>query len=44
MGIDIHKATFNGHNGWYNPKTGRVKFNNRIFPCIEVAVKYLKNK
>jgi hypothetical protein len=40
----IHKALFNGHEGYYNTRTGRVKFGNKVFPCIEVAVKYLKNK
>lgn len=44
MGAEIHKAIFDGHTGYYNPKTGRVKFQGRIFPNIGTAVKYLKSK
>jgi len=44
MGVDIHRAVFNGHMGYYNPKTGRVRFGKCIYPSIEVAIKYLKSK
>ena len=37
----IHKAVFNGYTGYYNSSTGRVKFNDKVYPSIEVAVKYL---
>jgi hypothetical protein len=37
----IHKAVLNGYTGYYNSSTGRVKFNDRVYPSIEVAVKYL---
>ena len=38
---EVHKAVFNGHEGYYNPNTGRVKLDNRLFPDIKTAVKYL---
>ncbi len=41
---DIHRASYNGHKGYYNPRTGRVKFGKCIYPSIEVAIKYLKAK
>ncbi len=41
---DLHKATFNGYTGYYNPNTGRVKLGNRTYPSIWMAIKYLKNK
>lgn len=41
---EIHKAVFNGHRGYYNPKTGRVKFGSKVYPNIETAIKYLRNK
>jgi hypothetical protein len=41
---EIHRAFFNGHEGYYNPKTGRVKFGSKVYPSIEVAVKYLREK
>jgi hypothetical protein len=44
MGVDIHKAVFNGHTGYYNPRTGKVRFGQKIYPSIEVAIKYLKSK
>ena len=44
MGVDIHRAVFNGHTGYYNPKTGRVRFGKCIYPSIAVAIKYLRKK
>jgi hypothetical protein len=44
MGSEIHGAVFNGHIGYYNPKTGRVRFGHKIYPSIEVAIKYLRKK
>ena len=41
---EIHRAFFNGHKGYYNPMTGRVKFGSKVYPSIEVAVKYLREK
>ncbi len=41
---ELHKATFNGHVGYYNPNTGRVKLGNRLFPDIKTAVKYLRKR
>lgn len=41
---NIHRAVFNGYTGYYNSATGRVKFNGKVFPSIEVAVKYLVKK
>ena len=41
---DIHKAYFDGHKGYYNTKTGRVRFGKCIYPNIEVAIKYLRKK
>lgn len=42
MGLDIHKAIFNGHEGYFNARTGRVKFQGKIFPNIATAIKSLK--
>jgi len=41
---EVHRATFGSHEGYYNPRTGRVRFGKQIYPSIEVAVKYLKKK
>lgn len=41
---DVHRATFNGHEGYYNSRTGRVRFGKLIYPSIEVAIKFLKKK
>jgi hypothetical protein len=41
---NIHRAIFNGHKGYYNPKTGRVKFGSKVFPNIEEAIKFLLKK
>lgn len=41
---EIHRAFFNGHKGYYNSNTGRVKFGSKVYPSIEVAVKYLREK
>ena len=41
---NIHKATFNGMKGYYNPKTGEVKFGRCVYSSIEVAIKYLSGK
>ena len=41
---EVHRATFGGHEGYYNPRTGRVRFGKQVYPSIEVAVKYLKKK
>ena len=38
---EIHRAMFNGYEGYYNPNTGRVKLGDRLFPDIKTAVKYL---
>ena len=40
----FHRAFFDGHKGYYDPKTGSVKFGSQVFPSIEVAIKYLNNK
>jgi hypothetical protein len=40
----FHRAFFNGHKGYYDPKSGSVKFGSQVFPSIEVAIKYLNNK
>lgn len=42
MGLDIHRAVFNGHEGYVNLRTGRVKFQGIIFPNIATAIKSLK--
>ena len=42
MGIVVHRAVFNGHEGYFNAKTGRVKFQGKIFPNIVSAIKSLK--
>ena len=42
MGIAVHRAVFNGHEGYLNPRTGRVKFQGIIFPDIATAIKILK--
>ena len=42
--IEVHRAEYKGHDGWYNPRTGRVRFGKLIYPSIEVAIKYLKEK
>lgn len=42
MGLDIHRAVFNGHEGYFNAKTGRVKFQGKIFSNIVSAIKSLK--
>jgi hypothetical protein len=44
MGSGIHTATVMGHKGYYNPRTGRVKFDGCIYSNIQVAMKYLKIK
>lgn len=44
MGLDIHTATIMGHQGYYNPRTGRVKFGGCIYPNIQTAMKYLRIK
>jgi hypothetical protein len=41
---DVHRAVFKEHQGWYNPRTGRVRFGKLIYPSIEVAIKYLNKK
>ena len=40
----FHRATFKGHVGFYDPKSGSVKFGSQVFPSIEVAIKYLSEK
>ena len=40
----IHKAFFNGHEGYYNTNTGRVRFESKVYPNIEMAIKYLRKK
>ena len=40
----FHRAFFNGHKGYYDPKSGSVKFGSQVFPSIEVAIKYLSEK
>lgn len=40
----VHRAVFRGHEGWYNSRTGRVRFGKMIYPSIEVAIKYLNKK
>ena len=40
----IHRASFNGHKGYYNTKTGCVKFGSKVYPNIEAAIKYLTLK
>ena len=42
MPTEIHKATIMGYQGYYNPRTGRVKFQGIIFPNIATAIKNLK--
>lgn len=44
MSPDIHTAVVMGHRGYYNPRTGRVKFDGCIYSNIQVAMKYLKIK
>ena len=41
---ELHKCIFNGHKGYYNPRTGRVRFGKCIYPNIASAIKYLKSK
>ena len=41
---DLHRATYNGHEGYYNPRTGRVRFGKCIYSSIGAAIKYLKPK
>ncbi len=41
---ELHKATFNGHVGYYNPRTGRVKFGKCIYSSIGAAINYLGEK
>jgi len=41
---DIHRAVLNGHVGYYNPRTGRVKFGKCIYSSIGAAVNYLSEK
>jgi hypothetical protein len=41
---ELHKAVYNGHVGYYNPRTGRVRFGKCIYPNIATAIKYLKTK
>jgi|SaaInl59LU_5_DNA_1037362.scaffolds.fasta_scaffold54508_2 hypothetical protein len=41
---DIHRAYFNGHKGYVNIKTGRVRFESKVYPNIEMAIKYLRKK
>jgi len=38
---EIHSAFFNGHKGYYNPNTGRVRFGKCVYSSIGAAVKYL---
>ena len=42
--VTFHRALFSGHKGYYDPKTGNVKFGLQVFPSIEVAIKYLSEK
>ena len=44
MGDIIHRASFGGHVGYYNTRTGKVRFGDKIYPNIEVAIKYLRKK
>ena len=44
MSVDIHAATIMGHQGYYNPRTGRVKFDGCIYSNIQTAIKYLRKK
>lgn len=37
----IHKASYNGHVGFYCINTGRVKFGEKVFPSIEIAIEFL---
>jgi len=39
--MSFHNAEFENLRGFFDPKTGRVKFGNRLFPDIKVAIKYL---
>jgi hypothetical protein len=41
---EIHKATFKGHVGYYNTRTGRVRFGKCIYSNIGMAIKYLNEK
>jgi hypothetical protein len=41
---DIHRAFFNGHMGYYNTKTGRVRFGKCVYPDISTAINYLAPK
>jgi hypothetical protein len=41
---ELHRAVFNGHVGYYNPRTGRVRFGKCIYSSIGAAIKYLKPK
>ncbi len=41
---ELHKCTFDGIKGYYNPRTGRVRFGNCIYRNITTAIKYLKSK
>jgi len=41
---DTHRAVLNGKKGYYNPKTGEVRFGRCVYSSIAVAVKYLKDK
>ena len=41
---DKHRAVLNGMKGYYNPKTGEVRFGRCVYSSIAVAVKYLSEK
>ena len=41
---EFHKAIYNGHVGYYNTRTGRVRFGKCIYSSMTVAIKYLGKK
>ena len=41
---DIHRAVLNGRKGYYDSRTGEVKFGRCVYSSIAVAVKYLSAK
>ena len=41
---DFHACVFEGYQGYFSQKTGRVKLGQTIFPDIKTAIKYLMKK
>jgi len=41
---EVHRAVYDGHVGYYNPMTGRVRFGKCIYSSIGAAIKYLGKK